>query len=157
MEVLLSVDLPALYRMLEDSDDFPQNLLYLYRRGGTAHPAFVAWRGNAVEGFLSGSFDADFRGERAFDSFELPTPPHAFLERVHVHPRARNRGVGRALIEEYAAAAVRRGCTFIGGSIDLSSEPTLRRIFFENLGFVVEGHDNFGVQPTDILATRGLS
>jgi len=140
--------------MLEESEDFPQNLLHLYRRGRfSPYRTFVAWRGDAIAGVLTGSFNADFAEDRNFDSFELPPEPHAFLERVHVRESARGLGVGRALIEMYANEASARGCSFIGGSIDLSSDPTARKAFFGGLGFEVCELDIFGAHPTDVLVT----
>jgi GNAT superfamily N-acetyltransferase len=144
---------PALCRMLEDSEDFPQQLLHLYRRGRSRYVTFVASCGNEIEGVLTGSFDSDFGEGSAFHSFELPPAPHAFLDRIHVRGSARGAGVGRALIETYAEEASARGCTFIGGSVDLSSEPTARRVFFERLGFSIRELDNFGARPTDVLLT----
>lgn len=139
--------------MLEKSDDFPQQLLYLYRRRSNHYGTFVAWRGDKIDGVLTGSFDSDLAESGAFDSFELPPAPHAFLERIHVRESARGVGIGRALIEMYVNEASARGCSFIGGSIDLSSEPTARKAFFEGLGFAVRDFDNFGAHPTDVLST----
>jgi GNAT superfamily N-acetyltransferase len=145
-------DRPALCRMLEGSDDFPQQLLGYYRRGGGRYGTLVAWSGAKVVGMLTGSFDSDFFESGAFDSFDLRTAPHAFLDRVHVHESARGAGVGRALIVTYAMETVARGCTFIGGSVDLSSDPTARRTFFTRLGFSIRDLDNFGAQPSQILS-----
>jgi GNAT superfamily N-acetyltransferase len=145
-------DRPALCRMLTGSEDFPQNLVYLYRRsGGSGHyRTFAAWRDGEIVGVLSGSFSSDFVESGAFNSFELPPAPHAFLDRVHVHESARDVGTGRALIHHYAARAAAHGCTFIGGSLDLSSDPTGRRAFFERLGFSVRNLDNFGAPISQI-------
>lgn len=138
--------------MLEESDDFPQQLLHLYRRNrSTPYWTFIAWRGGKVDGVLTGSFDSDFTEGGNFDSFELPPAPHAFLERIHVRESARGVGIGRALIEIYANEASTRGCSFIGGSVDVSSDPTVRKAFFKGLGFTVHGVDNFGAHPTDVL------
>jgi GNAT superfamily N-acetyltransferase len=145
-------DRPALCRMLEGSDDVPQQLLGYYRRGGGRYETLVAWSGAEVVGMLTGSFDSDFFEGGAFDSFDLRTAPHAFLDRVHVHESARGAGVGRALIVTYAVEAVARGCTFIGGSVDLSSDPTARRTFFTRMGFSIRDLDNFGAQPSQILS-----
>jgi GNAT superfamily N-acetyltransferase len=103
------------------------------------------------DGVLSGSFDSDFGEGGAFDSFDLPPAPHAFLDRVHVHESARGVGVGQALIEKYAAQAVNRGCTFIGGSVDMPSDAAGRRAFFERIGFSVRDFDNFGARPSEIV------
>lgn len=119
---------PALCRMLEDSKDFPQHLLYLHRRrGGSGHATLVASCKGEIVGMLTGSFDSDFRLGGAFDSFELPLAPHAFLYSIHVNRSARRAGVGRALLRKYAEEASARGCGFIGGSVDLSNEPTSRK------------------------------
>lgn len=101
-------------------------------------------------GVLTGSFDSDFFQSGAFDSFELPAPPHAFLDRVHVTELFRGRGAGRALVRAYAEGAATAGCTFIGGSIDLSSDSSARRAFFERCGFSIRDPDNFGAPPLDI-------
>jgi len=52
----------------------------------------------------------------------------------------------------YASEAAARGCTFIGGQIDLSSESTGRRDFFVRCGFDIRDLDNFGATPACVLA-----
>lgn len=153
----METDRPALRRLLEESDDFPQHLLPYYRRRGSRYETFVARRAGAIVGVLTGSFDSDFEESGAFASFDLPPAPHAFLDRVHVHESARDAGVGRALIEAYASEAAARGCTFLGGQIDLSSDSTARRAFFERLGFSIRDLDNFGAQPSQILSAGRLA
>lgn len=146
MQPIEERDRPRLCRMLETSQDFPQNLLYLHRRPGGhgSYETFAAWRANEIVGMLSGSFDSDFTGGEAFASFALPSAPHAFLDRVHVRESDRGSGVGRALVAHYAAEAAARRCSFLGGSLDLSSDPVTRKAFFINLGFEVCEWDNFG-------------
>lgn len=156
VELIQQEDRPALCQMLEDSDDFPRDLVRLYRRAGS-YATFVAWRGCEIVGMLSGSLDSDFAGNPAFDSFELPAAPHAFLDRVHVRGSVRRTGVGRALIEAYAIEAAAHGCTFIAGSIDLSSDARARRTFFEDLSFEIRAHDNFGARVEDVLARIATS
>ncbi|WP_217134144.1 GNAT family N-acetyltransferase [Leucobacter chinensis] len=151
VETLRGRDRAALCQMLEGSGDFPQNLVYLYRRTASRYVTLVAWCEGEISGVLTGSFDSDFTGNSAFEAFELPRPPHAFLERIHVRESVRSRGVGRALLEAYASEASERGCTFIGGSIDLSTDPRLRRKFFVGVGFTIRAHDNFGASPIDII------
>lgn len=140
--------------MLESSADFPSDALDSYRRPGGRYETFVAWRGDAIVGMVTGSYDSDLRESGAFDSFDLPRAPHAFLVRVHVHDDARGSGVGRALITQYVEVAMSRGCTFVGGQIDLSSESTERRVFFERLGFSIREFDNFGALPSQVLSRR---
>ena len=142
---------PALLAFLAATPDFPQQLAYLYRRTGGRDHCFTAWHDGQVVGMLSGSFTSTFSGNRAFDSFELPPSPHAFLDRIHVHESERGRGVGTSLVRAYAEEASARGCTFIGGSIDLSSDSSARRAFFERLGFQVRGYDNFGATVNVVL------
>jgi GNAT superfamily N-acetyltransferase len=150
VELIAKIDRPALCRMLHESDDFPQHLLYLYQRSSGPHQTFVAWRAGELVGMLTGSFDANLFELPDFDSFELPPAPHALLVRVHVRHSARGVGIGRALIERYATEADARGCTFIGGSVDLSSDSSGRRAFFERLGFLIRDRDSFGAQPWQI-------
>lgn len=138
--------------MLEESDDFPQNLLYLYRRTTYSYETFVAWSEGEVDGVLSGSFKSDFIGDGTFGAFELPPAPHALLERVHVRGSARRQGVGQALIQTFALEASERGCSFIGGLIDQSSDPWARTALFEGLGFSISEVGDVGAQPTAVLA-----
>ncbi|MAP64602.1 MAG: hypothetical protein CMH34_12875 [Microbacterium sp.] len=86
-------------------------------------------------------------------AFRPPAPPHAFLACVHVRDAVRGRGVGRRLVEAYAATAHEHGCIFIGGSLALSSDSMGRRAFFEELGFGIRQHDNFGARPVEVPAS----
>ena len=144
-------DRAALGRMLEASDDFPQTLLQYFRRPSSRDVTLVAWSGPEIVGVLKGSFDSNFQESGAFDSFNPPPAPHAFLDRVHVHESARGAGVGRALVRKYVEEALARGCTFVGGQVDLSSDSIARRAFFERLGFSIRALDNFGARPREIL------
>lgn len=139
VEFLREIDRPALCQMLEQSESFPRHQLLGYQRPRrlSSVNTLVAWRGDVIVGMLTGSFDSNLEESGAFDSFEPPPAPHAFLVRLHVHESARGNGVGRALVETYATEAQACGCTFIGGSIDRSSDPTYRRAFFERLGFAI--------------------
>ena len=137
--------------MLETSVDFPQRLLPFYRGPSSGGATLVAWIAADIVGVLKGSFDSDFAQSGAFDSFNPPPAPHAFIDRVHVHESARGAGVGRALVRMYVREAHARGCTFVGGQVDLSSDSTARRGFFEDLGFSIRSLDNFGARPLEIL------
>lgn len=143
-------DRGALLRTLESSRDFPDELLNLYRRPAVHYETLVAWSRGAIVGMLTGSYDSDFAESGAFESFDPPRAPHAFLVRVHVHEVARGHGVGRALVGSYVGEAVSRGCSFVGGQVDLSSDSTARRAFFENLGFSIRALDNFGALPSQL-------
>lgn len=144
-------DRAPLVRMLETSDDFPQTLLQYYWRPSSRDVTLAAWCGRDIVGVLKGSFDSDFEESGAFDSFNPPPAPHAFLDRVHVHESTRGAGVGRALVRKYVEEALARGCTFVGGQVDLASDSTARRAFFERLGFSIRALDNFGARPLEIL------
>lgn len=152
VQLIDETERPALLEFLAATPDFPQQLAYLYRRTGGRDHCFMAWHDDQVVGMLSGSFTSAFTGNRAFESFTLPPSPHAFLERIHVSESERGRGVGTSLVRAYAEEASGRGCTFIGGSIDLSSDSSARRAFFEELGFEIRAHDNFGATVDTILA-----
>lgn len=152
VEFLRPADRSALTQMLGQSSDFPPGLLTQYQSGRGPYRHLVAWQGDRLDGVLTGSFDTDLSQSGAFAGFELPAAPHAFLARVHVRDEARGGGVGLALAEEYAATVIEYRSSFIGGSLDLSTDPRVRRAFFEGLGFDIRRHDNFGAYPEDVLA-----
>lgn len=137
--------------MLEASTDFPSHLAYSYLRGRPPYTTFVAWRGHDVVGVLTGSFDADLSELDEFNDLSVPPGRHAFLERLHVDDSARGLGVGCDLLSFYADEAELRGCTFIGGSIDLSSDPADRKAFFRSRGFSINSRDRFGAYPSDVV------
>lgn len=156
IEFLEEGDRPAMCRMLEDSGDVAFDVLSRYRRPSSLYTTFVAVRGGAIEGMLTGSFDSNVAESGAFESYELPAAPHAFLDRIQVHSAVRHAGVGSALIAAYAEQAAERGCTFVAGTINVSSEPKARIMFFKQCGFRVVGQENFGARPAEILGgTRG--
>jgi len=111
---------------------------------------------DAVVGVLLGSFDSDFNDNYAFFGFDLPPEPHAFLSQLHVLRTARRSAVGRALIDTYVTEAHHRGCTFVGGSLDLTDAPSVRRGFFDACGFTTNRHDNFGAPVTALIHQQGL-
>lgn len=140
----------ALLTMLESSRDFPRQMLGSYRRPAARYETLTASHRGAIVGVLTGSYDSDLSQGGGFDSFDLPPAPHAFLVRIHVHETVRGGGVGRRLIDSYVREAVARRCTFVGGQLDLSSDATARRAFFEGLGFEVRDLDNFGALPSQL-------
>ncbi len=142
-------DRPAVVEMLASSSDFSHSLLDQYRRRG-AYPTLIATRGSQIEGVLSGSFDANLHGNREFEEFTMPPRPHGFLARIFVHEGARDNEVGRTLIRAYAAEALSRRCTFIGGVLDRGGELAARRRFFKNSGFAITANDVFGA-PVDLV------
>jgi len=138
--ILNEEDRPALVRMLEDTSELDLRAIDQYRilRIPT-DVTHVAWVNGAVVGMLNASYVADFSGMRSFESFDLPLPPHAFLDRIHVHPVWRRAEVGGALLGAFVQKAKGRACTFAGGHIDATSDPTVRVKFFETFGFEVRG------------------
>lgn len=151
IETLLESDRPALLEMLRSSRDYRDANIDLYRRPSSRAAVFVARSDDEIIGMLSGGFDSDLVQGGGFDSFDLPTPPQAFLDRMHVHEDFRGMGVGTLLLRTYVEEAVRRGCTFVGGQLDLSSDSTQRRRYFEGRGFSVRDLDNFGARPHELL------
>lgn len=151
IEILREADRRLLVEMLHSSRDYPGTALDLYRRPSGRATVFVASAEGEVVGMLSGGFNTDLAQGGGFDSFDLPPPPHAFLDRVHVLEDFRGTGVGTLLVQTYVEEAVRRRCTFVGGQLDLSSDQTLRRRYFEARGFSVRGLDNFGARPDELL------
>jgi|GEM_PF-4149927 len=151
IEVLAEADRTALCQMLAESEDFPDNLLGLYRRGRNGDLTLVSWRDDEIDAVLTGSFNSDLTGIADFDSFDPPRGRHAFIDRLHVRNSSRRMGVGSALIESFADEAAVRGCSFIGGSIDQSSDSRQRLAFFERLGFGINELLRIGAQPSDIL------
>lgn len=145
--MLTEADRPLLLEMLRSSLDYPDTALHLYRRPSSRTTVFVAWSDDGMVGMLSGGFDSDLAQGGGFDSFDLPPPPQAFLDRLHVHEDFRGAGVGTLLLRTYVEEAMRRRCTFVGGQLDLSSNPTQRRQYFEARGFSVRDLDNFGARP----------
>jgi GNAT superfamily N-acetyltransferase len=108
------------------------------------YEALTARIDGVLVGVLSGSYDSDFNEGVSFCGFDLPPAPHGYLSQLHVHKDYRRQGVGHALVVAYADAASDRGCTFLGGSLDLSDDPAGRDRFFRACGFRVNVHDNFG-------------
>lgn len=153
VEYLARDDRAALCEMLEDEVDFPQNLVYLYQRPSGPDENLLVWRDERIEGLLTGTFRHDFSDNRDFTEFGLPRAPHALLTRIHVRHTARHQGNGEALVAHFAAEADKRGCDFVGGYLDGSSDKTGRRNFFEHLGFTVSRFDNFGARTAEILAS----
>ncbi|WP_028644070.1 GNAT family N-acetyltransferase [Nocardioides sp. URHA0020] len=141
---------PALCRMLRESQDFPDRNIARFEHESARYLPFIAEYRDIIVGFLSGSVDSDFHQNDSFDSFDAPPGPHGFLDLVHVSSVFRRQGSGRQLVRTYAQHAASSGCMFVGGSIDLSSESSARRAFFERCGFTIREHDNFGALPGDV-------
>lgn len=153
VQYLERADRAQLCEMLEGDNDFPQHLLYLYQRPNGPDENLIAWRGDRIDGLLTGAFRHDFSDNRDFGGFDLPQSPHALLTRMHVRHTARRHGIGQALAAQFAAEANEHRCNFIGGCLDNTSDKTGRRAFFEHLGFTVCGFDSFGARPEEVLAS----
>jgi GNAT superfamily N-acetyltransferase len=141
IEILNEQERPELVRMLEDSGDLDLRTVDLYRIGrAMSDVTLVAWVDGSVVGMLNASYNADFRGMPPFELFDLPRRPHAFLDRIHVHPAGRRARIGRELVDAFVLKAEEHACTFAGGHIDATSDPTVRIEFFEGLGFEIRGN-----------------
>ena len=150
VDLLRRDDREAVVEMLASSSDFDQSLMRQYSSAG-AYETLFAHQGSRVEGVVSGSFHGDLHDSREFAQFTLPPGPHGFLARVHVRDAARGQGVGRALIEAYAARASLFRCTFVGGFIDRSADLRARTHFFKKVGFTVKSNDVLGANIEDLL------
>lgn len=137
--------------MLQDEDELSVGSADFYRRPQPPHVDFVAWHDQDIVGVISGTFAFDYRDNGSFDSFDLPTGPHAFLTRLYVRQPARRRRVGFDLVRAFAEEAEARRCTYVVGSLDLSSDPRARTAFFVAVGFDIADGDMFGATPRDIL------
>lgn len=141
VEILREQDRPALVQMLEDAGDAALATAGMYRiRRAMPDVMIVAWIEDTLVGMLNASYSADFQGMRAFETFNLPRRPHAFLDRIHVHPAARRGRVGEALISTFIGMASDRACTFAGGHVDATSDATGRIAFFRKVGFEIHGN-----------------
>jgi GNAT superfamily N-acetyltransferase len=141
VEVLQEQDRPALVHMLEDAGDLDPGTIGMYRiRRALPDVMLVAWVDNNLVGMFNASYSADFHTMPAFESFDLPQRPHAFMDRIHVHPVARRCRVGEALVDAFVQTARDQSCTFAGGHVDATSDPTGRIEFFTRLGFEVCGN-----------------
>lgn len=150
VDLLRRDDREAVVEMLASSSDFDQSLMRQYSSAG-AYETLFARRGSQVEGVISGSFRGDLHDSREFAQFTLPPGPHGFVARVHVRDEARGEGVGRALVQAFAAHARSLRCTFVGGFIDRSDDPHGRRRFFKRVGFTVKPNDALGAKIEDLL------
>ncbi|MGV1005691.1 MAG: GNAT family N-acetyltransferase [Candidatus Nanopelagicales bacterium] len=141
VEILREQDRPALIHMLEDAGDLDPSTIGMYRiRRAMPDVMLVAWVDGNLVGMFNTSCKADFHGMPDFESFDLPPRPHAFMDRIHVHPAVRRGRVGQALVDAFIRTANDHACTFAGGHVDATSDPTGRIEFFERLGFEVHGH-----------------
>ena len=141
VEILREQDRPALAQMLEDAGDLDLGTVEMYRiRRDLPDIMLVAWVDDSLVGMFNASYKADLHGIPAFESFGLPRRPHAFMDRIHVHPAVRRANVGRALVDAFTRMASDRACTFAGGHVDATSDPTDRIEFFERLGFEIRGN-----------------
>lgn len=141
IETLREHDRPALIHMLEDAGDLGPGTIGMYRtRRAIADAMLVAWVDGSLVGMLNVSYNADFYGMPDFEPFDLPRRPHAFMDRIHVHPAIRRRRVGQALVDAFTLRASDHACTFAGGHLDATSDPAGRIEFFERLGFEIHGH-----------------
>jgi GNAT superfamily N-acetyltransferase len=132
--------------MLTESEDFPQNLVYLYRNKPVDGTTFIAERlgDGTIVGMLTGTFATDLFDRRDYEDFDLPPLPHSVVERIFVPLSERRNHIGSALLSRYLEEASRRGCTFIGGALDIGPGLADRKRFFAEYGFDVTPNNFFG-------------
>lgn len=70
-----------------------------------------------------------------FGHFESLPIPQGILDKLAVVPKAQGRGVGRALVREFAAGLTSHGCTHLALTVDQSTPWEERVKFFESCGF----------------------
>lgn len=141
------VDLKTLLEVLDDP-----KLDHLYGIPSSYGTKFAAWQRGRPVGLLHVNFNSDFHENDVWQVFNIPPAPHAYLIRAQVEEASRGAGIGRALIGFLAEEAEARGCTFIGGMLDWSSDPQARRRFFQRCGFTIAGQDHIGATPSEVAA-----
>lgn len=143
-------DRPTAVTMLGEDRDLPRSVPESYSKSHGWDRDWVAWMGDRMVGLVTGGF-GDFSDRSAFEHFDLPAGPHAFLYRVFVRPAVRDNGVGPQLLNYFMHEAVGRRCTFVVGYLDRNGYVRERRRFFERMGFSIGPDDTFGAQPEAVL------
>ncbi|WP_181157383.1 GNAT family N-acetyltransferase [Microbacterium sp. MYb62] len=123
------------------------------RRRSPSFDDFAVWSDGAPVGALRGNTRTSFAGNNAFDEFELPRGPHAFLSGIFIATQARGTDAAALLVRSFVLAAEERGATFIAGTMDRSFDGGVRRGFFEKCGFVITLSQQFGAPTDDLLGT----
>lgn len=137
--------------LIDVIDDY--RIQNLYRRPGTYETYFTAHYGEDLVGFVEANLNSDFHGNNAWDKFNLPPRPHAYLIRIHVANHTRGQGIGTALIQRLALEAQDHGCTLLGAMLDTAGDVEARCRFFTNCGFTLAGRDHAVATPADIVET----
>lgn len=120
------------------------------RRPSPSYDDFAVWSNGDPVGALRGSTRSWFNGNKAFDEFQLPRGPHAFLSGIYIVEEARGTTAATTLVESFVLAAHQRGATFVAGTMDLRADGGVRRGFFEKCGFDFTPSGQFGA-PTEHL------
>jgi len=137
--------------MLVAAGDLPSGISDWYRSAKPPHLDLAAWNASTIEGVVTGTFGADYRGNPSFDSLELPPGPHAFLTRIYVAPTARRRGAGLGLLEAFAGEALARRCEYVAGFVDLSSGHEEREEFLTKTGFAISDDYMIDARATEVI------
>lgn len=139
--------------MLREDSELPLSVAGSYASPNAWDVDYVVRFNDQIDGVMTFSFGLDFTDNHSYRLLDLPASPHAVIHRIFVRVSERGRGVGPRLIRELAQEAVARGCTFIVGSLDRTSEVAERRRFFSKVGFTVARDDTFGAAPGHVLET----
>jgi len=98
----------------------------LARDGFGAHPRFcpliAEWNGTAAGYAICFPIYSSFQG------------PALFLEDVYVRPQFRDKGIGKAMIGEVAAMALREGCGALRWEVLAWNQPAIN--FYKRLGAI---------------------
>lgn len=126
-------DVPLLLEMILEFATFEQlrdevtiTEAMLERDGFGAQPRFFTWIAewnHAAAGYAIG-----------FPSYSTFQGPALFLEDVYVRPQFRDKGIGKALIAEVAAMALREGCTALRWEVLAWNQPAID--FYKRLGAI---------------------
>jgi GNAT superfamily N-acetyltransferase len=125
-----NADLDALVDVLESAGLNFHEMDYM--AGWPYESTFIAEIDGEPVGIVEGRFDA---GQFPGAAFADAPAPRAWIDTLGVIPAAQHHGIGRRLINTFAAEAQRAGCNHVGLTVDETTDPTARKAFFRRCGF----------------------
>lgn len=155
IQLLSAVGRPRVVEMLREDPDIDSSIADFYASRRTWDEDYVAWTHDRAVAMMTASFGLDFTDQHSYRLLDLPDAPHALLHRLFVRASERYTGVGTALLRHLAEEATARGCTYVVGYLDRTSDQTNRRRFFERRGFSIAADGALGATPYEILARTG--